>query len=164
MYLFRKVISPCSSCTSGTPHHGWGVFFDQAKKTMLNVGKNDSYKLEHEKMQYSLNKGLHLDVNEVFERPRQSTDIRIFHQPSENSPTQQLPVPLGVSTQMSASGMIMIHCITNHDESGRWFQFSILMKSMIATTIKHRILPNILHHGFLPLSNLLDWHSPRFCI
>lgn len=59
---------------------------------------------------------------------------------------------------MSVSGMSMIHCITNHDESGQWFWFSQRIKSMIATTIKHTILPKQTSYGSLSLSNLLDWH------
>ena len=63
---------------------------------------------------------------------------------------------------MSVSGMSMIHCITNHDESGRWFWFSQRIKLMIATTIRHTILPKETSYGSLPLSNLLDWHLTRF--
>lgn len=63
LYSAKVLYSPCSSCSFGTPHHGWGVLLDQAKKTMLNVGKNDSYKLEHEKVQCSFEQSLLYQLN-----------------------------------------------------------------------------------------------------
>ncbi len=72
---------------------------------------------------------IYIDVNEVFEGPRQSTWIRTFHQPSENSPTQQLPV-----TSWSVYTNVCIwndHDSLYHKSRWKWAMIPILNSNEI---------------------------------